>query len=85
MALILAVGAACATSSSHNSESEAAIEDLPEDFQRLAEVWRLLQREHIDGNDLISKDISDGAIQGMLAALDDPYAAYLTPDQFSID
>ena len=62
-----------------------AVRDLPQDFQRLSEVWHLLQREHIDGGELDGKALSDGAIRGMLQALDDPYAAYLRPDQFEME
>ena len=66
-------------------EAEAAIDGLPAEFGRLAEVWELLQRRHIDGADLGGQVLSDGAIRGMLQALDDPYAAYLTPDQFRLE
>ena len=64
---------------------EVAIEGLPPEFQRLAEVWDLLQREHIDRENLDGKELSDGAIRGMLQALDDPYAAYLREDQFAVE
>ena len=66
-------------------EAEAAIEGLPAEFQRLAEVWEILQRQHIDRADLDGKALSDGAIRGMLRALEDPYAAYLTADQFNLE
>ena len=83
---VLLVAVACGGSgSSSNSTSDAALEGLPTEFQRMAEVWRLLQREHIDGGTLDPKDLSDGAIRGMLQALDDPYAAFLNPDQFSLE
>jgi carboxyl-terminal processing protease len=64
---------------------DPALARLPDDFQRLVEVWQLLQEEHIDGGELDSRELSDGAIRGMLRALDDPYAAYLKPDQFAVE
>ena len=64
---------------------EVAIDGLPHEFQRLAEVWDLLEQEHIDGKSLDGKQLSDGAIRGMLQALDDPYAAYLRADQFAVE
>ena len=73
-----------ATSESVPAE-EVAIDGLPPEFQRLAEVWDLLEQEHIDGDNLDGKQLSDGAIRGMLQALDDPYAAYLRADQFAVE
>ncbi len=65
--------------------SDEAIEGLPAQFQRMVEVWELLNREHVSRGNLDSQALSDGAIRGMLQALDDPYAAFLTPDQFSLE
>ena len=67
------------------AEADAGIVGLPAEFERLVEVWELLQREHIDRADLDGKTLSDGAIRGMLQALDDPYAGYLTAEQFSLE
>lgn len=58
--------------------------DLPEEFSRLTEVWYMLKREHFDRQKLDPKILSDGAIRGMLLAMEDPYASFLTADQFSI-
>ena len=82
---IIACGSSSTSSPSSAPEGAEAREGLPSDFQRMAEVWRLLRREHIDGEGLNGKQLSDGAIRGMLQALDDPYAAFLTPDQFAVE
>ena len=82
---LVAITACSSNSSSSALAGDEALEGLPSEFERMAEVWRLLRREHIDGEGLNGKELSDGAIRGMLRALDDPYAAYLTPDQFSIE
>ncbi len=58
---------------------------LPPEFERLGEVWDLLQREHIDRSSLSASDLSRGAIRGMLDALNDPYASYMDPDQFGAE
>ena len=60
-------------------------EDLPPEFDRVAEVWMLLEEEHIDGNQLDAADLSEGAIRGMLQSLDDPYASYLDQQQFEVE
>ena len=79
---VLLITAGCG--GSDGSASETSIEGLPPQFQRVAEVWKILQQEHIDGEQLGGQELSDGAIRGMMQALDDPYAAFLTPDQFSL-
>ena len=76
--------AGCATVTAP-AEADPAVQGLPAGFQRLAEVWQLLEREHVDGKDLDGQVLSDGAIRGMLQALGDPYAAYLRPDQYAVE
>jgi carboxyl-terminal processing protease len=86
MVALLAVIAACGGGASGDSKPDTApIEGLPTEFQRLAEVYKLLKREHIDGASLDPQAISDGAIRGMLQALGDPYAALLSPDQYALE
>lgn len=82
---VLLAGACGSSNPAKESAAETTIEGLPAEFQRMAEVWELLQREHIDGGELNSQELSDGAIRGMLSALDDPYAALLNPEQFEIE
>ncbi len=84
--VFLLIAAACWRSETDTvPEPAPSVEGLPEGFQRMTEVWQLLQREHVDRGNLDADELSDGAIRGMLRALDDPYAAYLTPEQYSID
>jgi carboxyl-terminal processing protease len=64
---------------------EQSIEDLPPEFDRVAEVWELLQREHVDREQLDAQELSEGAIRGMLQALEDPYASYIDPEQFEVE
>ena len=86
MVASLVVFAACGGGASGDSKPDTAvIEGLPTEFQRLAEVYALLKREHIDGAGLDPRAISDGAIRGMLQALGDPYAAFLSPDQYALE
>lgn len=82
LAAVLLLAVACFGGS---DEPDTAIEDLPAEFQRLSEVWDLLVQEHIDGGELDPAAISDGAIRGMLVALDDPYAGFLDSEQYSLE
>ena len=87
---LLAMAVACTTQTDapENADAEAGpqpIEGLPAEFGRLAEVWELLQEQHVNADGIDPQAVSDGAIRGMLAAIDDPYAAYLDAEQFSLE
>ncbi len=84
LAVVLPTVVAC-SGSSNGGNGDTAIEGLPSEFQRLSEVWELLNREAIDGEDIDPLTISDGAIRGMLTALGDPYAGFLDREQFSLE
>jgi carboxyl-terminal processing protease len=60
-------------------------EDLPPEFDRVAEVWALLEAEHVDGDRLDATELSEGAIRGMLQSLGDPYASFLDQQQFQVE
>ena len=91
--IVLAVGAALALSVQYtvdrawlgNWGTVSESQSLPPEFDRLGEAWSLLEREHIDRQELDPKTVSDGAIRGMLRALDDPYASFLDAQQFDIE
>jgi carboxyl-terminal processing protease len=61
------------------------LQDLPPEFARVAEVYEILKSEHIDRNLLDDKALSEGAIRGMLSALEDPYASYLNSEQYGVE
>lgn len=92
LALAIAIGSFCIELGRDNENvepspaSNATVpEGLPQEFEQLSEVWSILQREHFDRGSLDATIVAQGAIQGMLDALDDPYALYLTPEQYSLD
>ena len=62
---------------------QRTVEELPPEFAKLAEVWEILEREHIDAGNLDPSELTEGAIRGMLEATGDEHAAYLSPDQYS--
>ena len=61
--------------------ASSGIEGLPPEFDILAEVWTHLQEGHLRGRELDAELLSQGAARGIIEALDDPHAAYLTPEQ----
>ena len=58
---------------------------LPPEFDRLAEVWSLIQKEHVDREIIDAEVLSEGAVKGLLLALNDPYASYLNAEQFKME
>ncbi len=65
--------------------SSRASDQLPPEFDRLAEVWKLLEEEHIDRDSLDAEALSAGAVRGLLQALDDPYASFLNAEQYGVE
>jgi carboxyl-terminal processing protease len=59
--------------------------DAPEDFSRVFEAWQVLKREHFQQDSLDATALSQGAVRGMLQALNDPYAVYLTQQQYKLE
>ena len=59
--------------------------DIPPEFAKIFEVWSTLKRDHFSGDSLDAETLSVGAIKGMLSAMDDPYASYLTSQQYSTE
>lgn len=74
---------ACIGGEEREEPDALKVEELPPEFAKLAEVWELLEREHIDAGTLDPAVLTDGAIRGMLEATGDEYASYLDPDQYS--
>lgn len=46
------------------------------------EAWGILSRDYVDKDRLDESKLSQGAIRGMVEALDDPYTSYLDPETY---
>lgn len=53
----------------------------PLDFSLFWKAWSNLENKYVDKNKLDPKKMYYGAIKGMVAALDDPYTFFLTPEE----
>ncbi len=58
---------------------------LPEEFNALGEVWQSLERYYVNKDALDAKELSEGAIEGLLEALDDPYTSYLDAETYELE
>jgi len=57
--------------------------DVPEDFIKVWETWNILKDNHLNQRSLDSTELSKAAVEGMLKALDDPYAWYVDPTGYA--
>ena len=70
---------------SSSGTGSRASEGFPEEFGRLFEIWDVLNQEHFQRDSWDPEILAEGAIRGLLGELDDPYAAYLSPQQYSLE
>jgi carboxyl-terminal processing protease len=65
---------------SNSGNAYTADGELPPEFDILAEAWQQLSEDYIDKSKLDPEKLSQGAVKGMMEALDDPYSAYASPE-----
>ena len=80
---LLVVLAGCNRVSAGATEPIPPGDRLPAELGTVGETYRILLDEHVDHEVLDPDNLTEGAIRGMLAALDDPHASYLSPEQHS--
>ena len=61
------------------------VEGMPDEFAILGEAWDSLSEIYIDKNELDTEKLSQGAVRGMIEALDDPYSAYVDPETYALE
>jgi carboxyl-terminal processing protease len=79
--LVLVLGAGLLTAGLELQTSRSATATLPEEFAPLAEVYERIQRRAVDPPS--DRELLEGALQGMLDILDDPYAVYYSAEAFA--
>jgi len=50
----------------------------------VGEAWDIIFRDYVDRDELDSGELSKGAIEGMIEALDDPYSSYVDAETYKI-
>ncbi len=80
---LLVVLAGCSLVSAGATEPIPPGDQLPAELGTVGEAYRILLDEHVDQEVLEPKALSEGAIRGMLEALEDPHASYLSAEQHS--
>ncbi len=55
-----------------------------QDLDLVEEAWDIIFQDYVEKDNLDADELSRGAIQGMVEALDDPYSAYLDPEMYQL-
>jgi len=76
LVLSLAFGAGCLTGTPSSSEGP--------DTQLLDEAWTTITQNYVEPSIANSTILNEGAVKGMVQALNDPYSAYLSPGEYEI-
>ena len=53
-------------------------------LELVEEAWQVVINDYVDKDNIDLKQLSDGAIKGMLDALGDPYAGYFSAEEYNI-
>jgi carboxyl-terminal processing protease len=53
-------------------------------FNLINQAWGILTRNYVEQSKVDGTALNQGAIAGMVQALNDPYSAYLTPEQYKL-
>lgn len=57
---------------------------LSEGLESVEQAWNIIFDEYVDKDQLDSSTLSQGAIEGMIEALDDPYSSYLNAETLQL-
>ncbi len=66
-----------------NAQEPVAIGDTEQAFDPLFEAFDEIQARYVDSEEIDVPTLVNGAIDGMVDALDDQYSGYLSPETFS--
>lgn len=64
-----------------DGDAAAAPAELPDDFSAIAELYERITSEAVEAPG--DEELLEGAIEGMLGTLDDPYAVYYDSEEFA--
>jgi carboxyl-terminal processing protease len=53
-------------------------------FSQVDEAWGIISRDYVDKTKLDQTKMGRAAVKGMLDELDDPYSAYLDPEEYAL-
>jgi carboxyl-terminal processing protease len=51
----------------------------------ISEAWNVISRDYVEPSKVNPDTLNQGAVRGMLQSLNDPYSAYLSPNDFKLE
>ena len=79
--LLVFFGAGCGL---FQAKSDSVPEEVPPEFDTLWEVWQSLSEYYVNKEALDPEELIQGAIEGLIEALGDPYTAYLDLEAYEL-
>jgi len=73
---------ACDTKFIPGEADKKTLQGLPQDFLALSQAWELLQKNYVDKTKLDPVKMAQGAIRGMVEAVEDPYTEFFSPQSY---
>jgi len=58
--------------------------ELEQTLDKVEEVWNVIYRDYVELDALDAEELTEGAIRGIVDALDDPYSAYLDVESYEL-
>ena len=78
--LVLSLASGCLSVTSQTSPGNAG-----QGLGTVSEAWDIIFEDYVERDSLDAEALRQGAIKGMVEALDDPYTAYLDPETYQLN
>jgi carboxyl-terminal processing protease len=73
---------ACDTKFIPGEADKKILQGLPPEFLAISQAWDVLQKNYVDKTMLDPVKMAQGAIRGMVEAVDDPYTEFFSPQSY---
>jgi carboxyl-terminal processing protease len=61
------------------------VNDVPKsDFDIVEQAWEIIIQDYVENDQIDTEALAQGAVRGMVEALDDPYTSYLDADTYQL-
>jgi carboxyl-terminal processing protease len=82
--MVVWVTIGCSADNGNSSNITSTTLGSKKDFKIVEEVWEIIFQEYVENDTLDAGALRQGAIRGILEALDDPYTSYLDAEDYQL-